>query len=214
MKKKIIVAVSLLLTIGCIGAIVASATDLGVQEPQGQPLVSDKVYYAYTNSSSSRGAVAFCLDNTFVSYGTSQENLRLCTANTDGTYTTVSQISKEDSSIRFYGRTEYKHETSEDTKNAFGGLSGIGITVDSEKVNAVLKLSGVTLTKGTSYYIYIPENYFADESGVGNVAGYIEIPADEVKCYTGNLCEDIATATEDYYDAALFAVENVNGILF
>ncbi len=212
MNKKLISVLSILVSLCCVGAIAVSAVTTATQEPQGQPLVSEKVYFAYSNSGSTKGATAFRLDNTFSSFGTSAENLKLCTLNADGTYTTVTEISKENVGVWFYGKTEYSHATSDDTKNLFGGLSGIGITFDSEKVNVVLKFAGVTLSRTNSYYVYIPQNYFADENGVGNVAGYISIPADKVKSYTGNPSEDIYIATEGLYDAALFGVESVGGL--
>lgn len=213
MNKKLIAILSVLASVLCIGVIAATAVSATTQEPQGQPLVSEKVYFAYSNSNSLKGAASFRLGNTFTDYGTSAENIRLCTLNADGTYTTVTEIPKENTNVWFYGKTEYSHETSEDTKSFFGGLSGIGITFDSEKVNAVIKFGGVNLTRGTSYYIYIPENYFVDEAGTGNIAGYISIPADKVKSYTGNAAEDFAIATEGLYDAALFSVESVAGLV-
>lgn len=212
MKNKLIPIFSILMSLFCVGAIAVSAVTTATQEPQGQTLVSEKVYFAYSNSGSTKGATAFRLGNTFTSYGTSAENIRLCTLNSDGTYTTVTEIPKENTGVWFYGKTELSHETSEDTKNTFGGLSGIGITFDSEKVNVVLKFAGVTLSRANSYYIYIPENYFSDANGIGNVAGYVAIPADKVKSYTGNAAEDFAIATEGLYDAALFGVESVGGL--
>ena len=212
MKNKLIPVLSILISLFCVGAIAVSAVTAATQEPQGQTLAAEKVYFAYSNSGSTRGATAFRLGNTFTSFGTSTESIRLCTLNADGTYTTVTEIPKENVGVWFYGKTELSHETSEDTKNTFGGLSGIGITFDSEKVNVVLKMTGITLSRANSYYVYIPQGYFADEGGIGNVAGYVAIPSDKVKSYTGNAAEDFAIATEGLYDAALFGVESVGGL--
>ena len=213
MNKKLIAILSVLASVLCIGVIAATAVSATTQEPQGQPLVSEKVYFAYSNSNSLKGAAAFRLGNTFTDYGTSAENIRLCTLNADGTYTTVAEIPKENTSVWFYGKTEYSHETDEATGERLGGLSGIGITFSSEKVNAVIKFGGVSLNRGTSYYIYIPENYFVDASGIGNIAGYVSISADKVKSYTGNASEDFAIATEGLYDSALFGIESIAGFL-
>ena len=212
MNKKIIAIVSVLVSLCCIGVIAVSA--VSAAQPQGQPLVSEKVYFAYTNSASTKGAAAFRLDNTFTSFGTSAENIRICTLNADGTYTTLTEIAKENTDVWFYGKTEYSQETSEETKSLFGGLSGIGITFDSDKVNVVLRFSGVTFNKTDSYYVYIPENYFVDAEGTGNVAGYIQIPADRIKSYTGDPAADICIATEDLYDMALFGIESIGGFLY
>lgn len=213
MKKKMVIIVSLVVALCCIGAIVASAVDAAVPQVQKVDVVKDKTYYAYYNTGSMKGAVAFCLDNKFVGYGTSTEGLQLCTKREDGVYTSKAVISKESMSIWFYGKTEHTVDTGETVSSLLGGLSGIGITLESDKTNVAFELNGTPVTAGTTYYVYIPQDFFIDDMGNGNAAAYVEIEAQKVNSYTGNLIEDLKTATADLYDVMLFGIESVGGIL-
>ena len=215
MNKTITIIVSVVLAVCCLGAVVVSATG-GIGVPQSEEIPktvinSDKVYFSYYNSDSQKGAIAFCLDNRFTAYGSGEGKIQLCTKNDDGTYTALYSIEKGNIDTRFYGRSE--HSLSTDSSKA-GGLSSIGITFDYSKTNVCFLLYNQSVEKGTTYFIYIPENYFLDENGNPNAGAYIEIPASKTNNYTGKLAEDLENLFDKVYDVALFSVESVHGMLF
>lgn len=213
MNKKIAVIISLILALGCIGAIVVSATDNTQPGIQRVNVVEDKNYYAYYNDSSCKGAVAFCLNNQFTAYGSSTENIRLCTKNADGNYTALYNIERADLTTWFAGKKEYSISTEGELSSLLGGLNGIGFTLDSGKTNLAFTLNGQPIKKGTAYFVYIPADFYIDANGLGNNPTYLSIRPATVNSYTGDLFEDLKTATSGIYDAVLFAAESIGGVL-
>lgn len=214
MNKKIAIIISLILAIGCIGGIVVTATT-GSQQPgiERIDVIEDKNYYAYYNDASCVGAVAFCLNNQFTSYGVSTESLRLCTQNPDGTYSALYTIDKSSLTTWFSGKKEYNLAAEGELSGLLGGLSGIGFTVDTNKTNLAFTLNGQPIKKGTAYFVYIPADFYVDASGKGNNPAYLSIKPSTVNAYTGNLLEDLKTAADGIYDAFLFAAESIGGVL-
>lgn len=213
MKKKIAIVVSLLLTVACIFAIVVSATNAAENQVQRVNVYQSKNYYAYYNDASCKGAAAFCLNNQFVSYGATEEAIRLCTKNADGTYTALYTIEKDSIDTWFAGKKEYSVPTDAEVSSLLGGLNGIGITLDSGKTNLAFYLNGQPLKKGTAYYVYIPADYFVDAQGLGNAPCYLEIKASAVNTYTGDLIEDLKNAAGGIYDNVIHAAESIGGML-
>ena len=213
MKNKIAVVVSLILSVVCISAIVVSATSNAQPGIQRVDIYEDKNYYAYYNDASCRGAVAFCLNNQFTAYGASTENIRLCTQNADGTYTALYTIDKSSLSTWFAGKKEYNLSTEGELSSLLGGLNGIGFTIDSSKTNLAFTLNGQPIKKGTAYFVYIPADFYVDAEGRGNTPAYLSIKPATVNAYTGDLLEDLKTATSGIYDALLFASESIGGVL-
>lgn len=220
MKRKVIMAVSVLLTLACLTAVIVSAAGTVNEKTEYEPEIiervaveSDKVYYAYYNSGSGKGAVAFCFDNEFVSYGDGQENIKICSKNSEGVYEIIHEIKKESVGTWFYGKSEFTVSAPEEVKSLLCGLSGLGVSVESEKVNIAFELSDQPLDKNEQYYVYIPADYFKTEDGLTNEGAYIEIPKDKVNSYTGDLLTDLKTATSGLYDVALFGLESIGGIL-
>ncbi len=213
MNKKIAIIVSLILTVACLGGIIVSATSNTQTGIQRVDVLEDKNYYAYYNDSSCKGAVAFCLNNQFVSYGTTTESIRLCTQNADGTYSALYTIDKASLSTWFAGKKEYNLATEGELSSLLGGLNGIGFTLDSGKTNLAFELNGQPIKKGTAYYVYIPADFYVDAQGLGNNPVYLSIRPSDVNAYTGDLFEDLKTATSGIYDAVLFAAESLGGVL-
>lgn len=218
-KKNIIMLVSIILTL-CLAtgiAVTASADRADGDEAMAQsiqvPVQKDKVYYAYCNQSSGKGAVAFCLDNSFTDYGRNEAELQLCTLGADGAYTCVYSVPKDRTGVCFAGKHEYTLEAGADLSELLGGLGSVGFTFGTEKTNVILALDGFALTPGGEYYIYIPQDYFADGEGNGNMGAYIPVESTKVSAYSGNPVEDAALAAEKVYDAALFGLESLAGIL-
>lgn len=221
MKKNIVMIIALIAAISCITGIIVSATTdaLPGQAETTQAVVektdvnSDKIYFAYYNEGSQKGAVAFCLDNDFVGLGQAQKDIQLCTKNEDGTYSLLHTISKDNLTAFFAGKQEYTLSPSENLSELLWGLSDFGITYDCDKTNVIFALENQSIEKGKTYYIYIPEDYFVDSEGVGNKGAYIEITQGTVNSYTGKLCSDIETIAGGIYDLALFGVESIGSIL-
>lgn len=213
MKKKIAIVLSLLLTVACITGIVVSATTGTQTGIERVNIIEEKNYYAYYNDSSCLGAVAFCLDNQFVGYGATTESIRLCTQNPDGTYSALYTIDKPSITTRFAGKQEYTISTEGELSALLGGLNGIGFTLDVGKTNLAFTLNGQPIKKGTAYYVYIPADFYIDATGKGNNPVYLSIKPATVNAYTGNLFEDLVTATSGIYDSFLFAVESIGGVL-
>lgn len=211
MKKRtaLITALFLVLSIAC--AIAVSAADTAATPTV--PVEKDRVYYAYYNTKSQKGAISFCLNNKFTSFGKSTENLSVCTKNPDGTYGVLYSIDKSAVDVWFAGTTDLKIQTSENVSSLLGGLSGIGITADTEKTNLALTLFGQSIEKGEEYYVYIPANYFLDENGNGNAGAYIPIEKEKINSYTGDLLSDLQNAADDVYDFAIRGYETVAGLI-
>lgn len=211
MKKKVITITAIIMSLCILGAVAVSAID-SVTTPK-IPLIKSKIYYAYYNEGSAKGAVAFCLDNQFTDMGQTEKNISLCTQNADGNYVAVYSIPKEAVTAWFAGKKEISVFSNPNGCSLLGGLSGIGITADSTKTNIAFTLNAQSITKGTSYYIYIPDSYFVDATGVGNEGGYIPIEPEIVNSYTGNLLTDLQNAANKIYDAAILGIESVVGLL-
>lgn len=219
MKRKVIMAVAVLMTFACLTAIIVSAA--GTVKPSAEepvaviervPVESEKVYYAYYNTGSGKGAVALCLDNEFVAYGEELDNIKICTENAEGKFEIIHEIPKSSVGTWFYGKSEYTVSTPEEVNCLLGGLSGLGVSVESDKVNLAFALSNQPIDKNTQYYIYIPADYFVNAEGLSNEGAYIEIPMDKVNGYTGDLLTDLKTAMNPLYDVALFSLESVLGV--
>lgn len=211
MKKKAIVITAILLALCLGGALAVSAVD-SATTPLTQ-IVKDKTYYAYYNQKTEKGAVAFCLDNRFVSFGKTQDKISVCTKNENGSFTAVYEIEKSDVNVWFAGTTELKFKTSENVSSLLGGLSGIGLTADSEKTNVELNLESKPLDGNTEYYIYIPAYYFTDENGTQSAACYIPLEKTKTNSYSGNLQADIQNIADGVYDIAVWGLESISGLL-
>lgn len=223
MKNKIFIILSLLVTIALVTGIAVSAsadnvetdTEITTAQPEIERIAvnKDKIYFAYYNNGSGRGAVALCVDNLFTAYGEGAEDIQLCTKNEDGTYTALHTISKDSLTTWFAGKQEYAVNPSENLSELLGGLSSVGITFDSTKTNLIFALNSQSLEKGETYYVYIPEDYYTDAEGVGNLGAYMEIEESAVNSYTGTICGDIETIANGIYDVALFGLESIASIV-
>ncbi len=219
MKNKLFIVISIILALSCITGIAVSAsadsvTDNEPTQPEIQRIAvnKDKTYYAYYNSGSQKGAVALCFGNEFADYGNSEKNIQLCTENEDGTYNVLYEIEKNSLTTWFAGKQEYSISPSDNLSALLGGLSSLGITLDCEKTNLAFALQNQPIESGRSYYLYIPEDYYADSEGVGNLGAYIEIDSTSINAYTGEICSDLETIAEGIYDVALFGIESLASI--
>ena len=211
MKRKtvLITAIFLVLSIAC--AFAVSAADTAATPTV--PIVKDRLYYAYFNSKTSKGAISFCLDNKFTAFGKTGDNISLCTKNADGTYSEIYSIDKSAVDVWFSGTTDLKLQTSENISSLLGGLSGLGITADMEKTNIALNLTGQSIEKDLEYYIYIPAYYFLDANGNGNAGGYILVEKEKINSYSGDLFSDLQNAADDVYDLAIRGYETIAGLI-
>ena len=211
MKRKtvLITAIFLVLSIAC--AIAVSAADTAATPTV--PVVKDRLYYAYYNTKSGKGAISFCLDNKFTAFGKTGDNISLCTKNPDGTYSELYSIDKSAVDVWFSGTTDLKLQTSENISSLLGGLSGLGITADMEKTNIALNLTGQSIEKDKEYYIYIPAYYFLDANGNGNAGGYIPVEKEKINSYSGDLFSDLQNAADDVYDLAIRGYETIAGLI-
>lgn len=213
MKKRITIIVSVVLAVACICGLGVYAASNNEVQVERVPVYQNKNYYAYYNDASCVGAVAFCLNNQFVKYGTSQEDIKLCTKGADGVYTALYTIAKENVTTQFAGKQDYSFTAGDELAALLGGVDGIGITFDRQKTNLAFSLIGQPIKKGTAYYVYIPSDYYADASGKGNVAVYLTISPVTVNNYTGDLLTDLKNATSGIYDKVILAAESINGAL-
>ena len=211
MKRKtvLITAIFLVLSIAC--AFAVSAADTAATPTV--PIVKDRLYYAYYNTKSGKGAISFCLDNKFTAFGKTGDNISLCTKNPDGTYSELYSIDKSAVDVWFSGTTDLKLQTSENISSLLGGLSGLGITADMEKTNIALNLTGQSIEKDKEYYIYIPAYYFLDANGNGNAGGYIPVEKEKINSYSGDLFSDLQNAADDVYDLAIRGYETIAGLI-
>ena len=211
MKRKtvLITAIFLVLSIAC--AFAVSAADTAATPTV--PIVKDRLYYAYYNTKSGKGAISFCLDNKFTAFGKTGDNISLCTKNADGTFSELYSIDKSAVDVWFSGTTDLKLQTSENISSLLGGLSGLGITADMEKTNIALNLTGQSIEKDKEYYIYIPAYYFLDANGNGNAGGYIPVEKEKINSYSGDLFSDLQNAADDVYDLAIRGYETIAGLI-
>lgn len=211
MKKRTVIITAVLLVLSFACALAVSAVDSAVTPLI--PIEKNRTYYSYYNTKSGKGSVAFCLDNKFTAFGKTGDNLSICTKNADGGYTAVYSVDKSAVDVWFAGETELKLKTGENVSSLLGGLSGLGITAESEKTNVALNLYGQELTAGTEYYAYIPAYYFVDENGNGNEGGYVSLEKEKFNSYSGDLLSDLQNVADDVYDFAIRGYESAAGLL-
>ena len=65
----------------------------------------------------------------------------------DGVFEIVHEIPKAKVGTWFYGKSEYTVATPDEIGCLLGGLSGLGVSVESDKVNLAFELSGQPLDK-------------------------------------------------------------------
>ena len=211
MKKRTVIITAIFLVLSTLCAIAVSAADTAATPTV--PVVKDRLYYAYYNTKSGKGAISFCLDNKFTAFGKTGDNISLCTKNPDGTYSEIYSIDKSAVDVWFSGTTDLKLQTSENISSLLGGLSGLGITADMEKTNVALNLTGQSIEKDKEYYIYIPAYYFLDANGNGNAGGYIPVEKEKINSYSGDLFSDLQNAADDVYDLAIRGYETIAGLI-
>ena len=211
MKKRTVIITAIFLVLSTLCAIAVSAADTAATPTV--PVVKDRLYYAYYNTKSGKGAISFCLDNKFTAFGKTGDNISLCTKNADGTYSELYSIDKSAVDVWFSGTTDLKLQTSENISSLLGGLSGLGITADMEKTNIALNLTGQSIEKDKKYYIYIPAYYFLDANGNGNAGGYIPVEKEKINSYSGDLFSDLQNAADDVYDLAIRGYETIAGLI-
>ena len=211
MKKRTVIITAIFLVLSTLCALAVSAADTAATPTV--PVVKDRLYYAYYNTKSGKGAISFCLDNKFTAFGKTGDNISLCTKNPDGTYSELYSIDKSAVDIWFSGTTDLKLQTSENISSLLGGLSGLGITADMEKTNIALNLTGQSIEKDKEYYIYIPAYYFLDANGNGNAGGYIPVEKEKINSYSGDLFSDLQNAADDVYDLAIRGYETIAGLI-
>lgn len=211
MKKRTVIITAIFLVLSTLCAIAVSAADTAATPTV--PVVKDRLYYAYYNTKSGKGAISFCLDNKFTAFGKTGDNISLCTKNADGTYSEIYSIDKSAVDVWFSGTTDLKLQTSENISSLLGGLSGLGITADMEKTNIALNLTGQSIEKDKEYYIYIPAYYFLDANGNGNAGGYIPVEKEKINSYSGDLFSDLQNAADDVYDLAIRGYETIAGLI-
>lgn len=211
MKKStaLITAIFLILSVAC--ALAVSAVDNAAAATV--PVEKDRLYYAYYNTKSGKGAISFCLNNKFTSFGKAEEKISVCTKNADGTFSVLYDIDKSAVDVWFSGTTDLKLQTGENISSLLGGLSALGITADMEKTNVALNLLGQSIEPGKEYYVYIPAYYFLDENGTGNAGAYISVEKEKINSYTGDLLSDLQNAADEVYDLAIRGYEVVAGLL-
>lgn len=211
MKKRTVIITAIFLVLSTLCAIAVSAADTAATPTV--PVVKDRLYYAYYNTKSGKGAISFCLDNKFTAFGKTGDNISLCTKNADGTFSELYSIDKSAVDVWFSGTTDLKLQTSENISSLLGGLSGLGITADMEKTNVALNLTGQSIEKDKEYYIYIPAYYFLDVNGNGNAGGYISVEKEKINSYSGDLFSDLQNAADDVYDLAIRGYETIAGLI-
>ena len=211
MKKRTVIITAIFLVLSTLCAIAVSAADTAATPTV--PVVKDRLYYAYYNTKSGKGAISFCLDNKFTAFGKTGDNISLCTKNADGTFSELYSIDKSAVDVWFSGTTDLKLQTSENISSLLGGLSGLGITADMEKTNIALNLTGQSIEKDKEYYIYIPAYYFLDANGNGNAGGYIPVEKEKINSYSGDLFSDLQNAADDVYDLAIRGYETIAGLI-
>lgn len=211
MKKRTALITAIFLVLSIVLAFAVSAADTALEPTV--PVEKDKIYYAYYNTKSGKGAISFCLNNKFKSFGKSTDNISVCTKNDDGTFSLLYSIDKSAVNVWFAGTTDIKIQTGENISSLLGGLSGLGITADTEKTNVALSLSDQSIENDREYYVYIPAYYFLDESGNGNAGAYISIEKEKINSYTGDLLSDLKNAADDVYDFAILGYETIAGLI-
>lgn len=222
MKNKLFIILSMVVTLALVTGIAVSASadnvdgaEVTVTEPEIQKVdvEKEKIYFAYYNTGSNKGAVALCLDNFFTGYGDSTQDIQLCTKNEDGTYNVLYTIGKDCRATWFAGKQEYSVSASDELSSLLGGLSGVGLTLDSSKTNLAFTLNSQSIEEGKAYYIHISEDYYVDAEGLGSADAYIEIEESAVNSYTGTICGDIEAIANGVYDVALFGLESIASII-
>lgn len=176
MKKVILFAITAVLasTILITAGVGASADYQKQQNPKVE-INPEKTYFAFYCNTFEKGSAAICLDNRFTAFADCEENISLCSVDNEGNRTVLYEIGKENVKTWFSGETKRKTGLDPKITELFGGLSSVGIVVDSEKTNLLIRLDNQPVKRNTQYFLYIPEDYFIDENGNTNAGGYIEI---------------------------------------
>ncbi len=176
MKKVILFAITAVLASAILitAGIGASADYQKLQEPKTE-LCAEKTYFSFYCNTLDKGAAAVCLGNRFAAFADCEENISLCSVDSEDNRTVLYEIEKENVKVWFSGETKRKAELDPKITSLFSGLSGLGIVVDSEKTNILIRLDGQPVEKDARYYLYIPEDYFIDESENTNAGGYIAV---------------------------------------
>ena len=143
-------------------------------EPKTGPCV-EKTYFSFYCNTLDKGAAAVCLGNRFTAFADCEESISLCSVDEQDNRTVLYEIPKENVKVWFAGETKRKTKLDPRITSLFGGLSGLGIVVDSEKTNLLIRLDNQPVEKDARYFLYIPEDYFIDESGNTNAGGYIAV---------------------------------------
>lgn len=192
MKKAILFAITAVLASAIlITAGVGASADYQQQQNPKTEITAEKTYFAFYGEPLKSGAAAFCLDNRFTAVSDCEDSMSLCSVDEEGNRTVLYQIPKENVRVWFSGETKRKTQLDPRITSVFGGLSGIGIVVDSEKTIVMILLKDQPIKRNTSYFLYIPEDYFMDENGNTNAGGYVEIKPSDVRSVSGNIIEDI-----------------------
>ncbi|MGN1194570.1 MAG: hypothetical protein ACI4SB_03725 [Acutalibacteraceae bacterium] len=192
MKKAILFAITAVLASAIlITAGVGASADYQQQQNPKTEIAAEKIYFAFYGEPLKTGAAAFCLDNRFTAVSDCEDSISLCSVDEEGNRTVLYKIPKENVRVWFSGETKRKTQLDPKITSLLGGLSGIGIVVDSEKTNVMILLRDQPIKRNTQYYIYIPEDYFIDENGNTNAGGYVELKPSDVKSVSGNIITDI-----------------------
>lgn len=182
MKKAVLFTITLLIAAGIlISAGVGASADYQRQQNPKTQITAKKTYFAFYCHFLEKGAAAFCLDNRFTGFCDCEESISLCTVDEENNRTVLYKIPKESVKVWFSGETKRKTELDPKITALFGGLSGVGFVVDSEKTNLMILLDNQPIAQGARYCIYIPEDYFIDENGNKNAGGYLEINPEQIR---------------------------------
>ena len=200
MKKAILFAITAVLASAIlISAGVGASADYQKQQNPKVEIDPEKTYFAFYCNTFEKGAVAICLDNRFTAFADCKDNISLCSVDEEDNRTVLYEIGKENVKAWFFGETKRKTALNPGISGLLGGLSGVGIVVDSEKTNILIQLNNQPVERNTRYSLYIPEDYFIDESGNTNAGGYIEIKFGR-ETFAENLANDIFRLFDSSFD--------------
>ncbi|MGN1442775.1 MAG: hypothetical protein ACI4XE_02895 [Acutalibacteraceae bacterium] len=200
MKKVILFAITAVLASAIlITAGVGARADYQKQQNPKVEINPEKTYFAFFCQTFGKGAAAVCLDNRFTAFADCEDNISLCSVDEEDNRTVLYEIGKDNVRAWFSGETKRKAALDSGISGLLGGLSGVGIVVDSEKTNILIRLDNQPVEHNTRYYLYIPEDYFIDESGNTNAGGYIEINFGR-ETFAENLVNDIFGLFDSSFD--------------
>lgn len=174
MKKVILFAITAVMASAILLMAGVGAADDQQQNPKTE-IYAEKTYFAFYSELCGKGAAAVCLDNRFAALADCEKPISLCSVDGDDNRTVLYEIGKENVRVWFCGETKRKTALDPKLTALFGGLSGVGLVVDSEKTNLLILLDKQPAEPDTRYYLYIPEDYFLDENGKTSAGAYIEL---------------------------------------